>query len=61
MSQRNVITSSDHIKWIEILQVIRLKAETDIKSKVVPAVNTGRITIGALLVRLGQTIQGSDR
>ncbi len=42
--------------WSEILRTIQVKTKEDVQSKIVPAVNSGRTALGALLVVLGQKL-----
>jgi len=45
------------LTWLQILEAIKVRADGDIRSKVVPAVNTTRSTLGTLLIILGNKLQ----
>lgn len=50
-------TSENLPNWSEIIEAIKTKALEDYRARVVPAMNTGRNTIGNFLVALGQRLQ----
>ena len=56
MSQKNS-TPSSVPTWSDILKTIQSKTQNDFKSKVRPAINIGRATLGIFLIALGQKLQ----
>ena len=49
--------SSSPLTWAEILKAITAKTQDEINTKVVPAVETTRFTLGTVLIVLGQKLQ----
>ncbi|MBZ5639542.1 MAG: hypothetical protein LAO51_12420 [Acidobacteriia bacterium] len=50
-------TPSSVPTWSDIFKTSQSKTKEDLTSEVAPAVNSGRLTLGCLLVSLGQKLQ----
>jgi len=49
--------SQNQITWSQIVKTIVSKSGDDYKTRVKPAVNTGRMKLGSLIEALGRKIQ----
>jgi hypothetical protein len=49
------------LPWKAIAQAIRERIESDVRTRVLPKIATGRNTVGDAVVALGQKLQVSKR
>ena len=57
MSQNSVTQMS----WKAIAQAVRERIESDVRTRLLPAIATGRNTVGEAVIAIGQKLQAPKR